>query len=172
VGFKGADLGQVEHACVSEPASLLIPSRVPPAMEQIEVVRKAHLKAGDSIQGILRKKAFDVRGITVAQTQVPAKVASGWHHHGQRNLYGFVVAGRLHLEYGPDGALVADVGAGEFVHVPPRLIHRDVNPNQNEAAIMVNITLGEGTPFVNVDGPNISRARSSSRTRSRDGVRT
>ena len=147
-------------------------SRVPSAMKQIDVVRRSDLKAGDSTQGILRKKAFDVSGVTLAQTHVPGKAASGWHHHGERDLYGFVVAGRLHLEYGPEGGLVADVGAGDFFHVPPRLIHRDVNPNQDEAAVIVNITVGEGPPLINVDGPNASRARSGSPKRPRDGVRT
>jgi len=125
-------------------------------MAQIEVVRQSDLKAGDSTQGILRKKAFDGIGISVAQTHVPGGAVSGWHHHGERHLYGFLVAGKLHLEYGRGGKIVAEVGRGDFFHIPPGLVHRDVNPSREETAIVVNVTVGEGPPMVNVSGPEAS----------------
>lgn len=125
-------------------------------MARIDILRLTDLPSGDSTQGITRKKAFDARGITVARTEVPRGVSSGWHHHGQRHLYGFLVVGRLQLEYGPGGTLVADVGQGEFFHVPPRLVHRDVNPSREDAAIVVNVLAGEGAAVINVNGPDPS----------------
>lgn len=132
-------------------------------MARIEVVHEADLHAWDSTLGIARKKAFDSKGITVAQTRVPGGAASGWHHHGERHLYGFLVAGRLRLEYGPDGTLVADVGRGDFFHIPPHLVHRDVNPSGDDESIIVNVLVGPGPFVVNVKGPDPSRNRSSSR---------
>jgi len=123
-------------------------------MARIEVVNEADLRASDSTAGIARKKAFDSNGFTMAQTVVPRGVASGWHHHGGRHLYGFLVAGELRLEYGPDGTVVAQISRGDFFHIPPRLVHRDVNPSHKEASIVVNITAGEGPALVNVKGPD------------------
>ena len=125
-------------------------------MTRIDVLREVDLHAGDSTQGITRKKAFDARGITVARTEVPRGVSSGWHHHGERHLYGFLVAGRLRLEYGPGGTIMAEVGRGDFFHILPRLVHRDVNPSYEDLAIVVNILAGEGSATVNVNGPDPS----------------
>lgn len=122
-------------------------------MARIELVRAALLESSVSTQGILRRKAFEAAEITVGQTEVPARTASAWHHHGRRRLYGFLVAGRLDLEYGPEGRLVADVRPGDFFRIPPRLVHRDVNPS-NEPAVVVHILLGPGSAVINVSGPD------------------
>jgi len=122
----------------------------------IDVVREAELHAGDSTQGITREKAFEAKGIIVARTVVPRGVSSGWHHHEERHLYAYIVAGRLQLEYGPGGGLAAEVSLGDFFHIPPHLVHRDVNPSHDEPAIVVNILSGEGPSTVNVGGPDAS----------------
>jgi len=125
-------------------------------MSRIEVVREAELHASDLTEGIRREKAFDSGEIVVARSQVPRGVASGWHHHGERHLYGYLVAGRLRLEYGPGGTLVADVRHGDFFHIPPGLVHRDVNPSRDEDIVVVNVLAGEGATVFNVSGPNPS----------------
>ena len=125
-------------------------------MLRIEVVRKADLHAGDSTQGITREKAFDLRGISVSRSRVPGGASSGWHHHGERHLYGFLISGRLRLEHGPDGTLAADVRPGDFFHIPPRLVHRDVNRSRDEESVVVNVLIGEGPNVVNVIGPDAS----------------
>ncbi|MGQ0797982.1 MAG: cupin domain-containing protein [Methanobacteriota archaeon] len=123
-------------------------------MSRIEVVRHADLRAGDATQGITRDRAFDLRGIAVSQTRVPGAVASGWHHHDARRPFGYIVVGRLRLEYGPGGSRAADLGLGDFFHIPPRLVHRDVNPSPGEDAVVVNVLAGGGATVVNVDGPD------------------
>jgi uncharacterized RmlC-like cupin family protein len=122
-------------------------------MARIELVRGDQLEASTSTRGILRGKAFEASRITIGRTEVPGGAASAWHHHGRRHLYGSLVAGRLHLEYGPGGRLVADVRPGDFFHIPPPLVHRDVNPSNDEAAVVVNVLIGAGPRVVDVDGP-------------------
>ncbi|HKZ99541.1 MAG TPA: cupin domain-containing protein [Thermoplasmata archaeon] len=121
-------------------------------MSRIEVVRGSDLGTGDSTEGIVRSRAFDLPGITMSRTRVPPGAASGWHHHRERHLFGFLVAGRLRLEYGADGSLVADVRPGDFFHIPPHLVHRDVNPSREDTIVM-NVLVGEGPNVVNVGGP-------------------
>jgi uncharacterized RmlC-like cupin family protein len=122
-------------------------------MARIELVRGDMLEASTSTRGILRGKAFDASRVTFGRTEVPGGATSAWHHHGHRHLYGCLVVGRLHLEFGPGGRSVADVHRGDFFHIPPRLIHRDVNPSNDEAAIVVNVLIGAGPGVVDVDGP-------------------
>jgi quercetin dioxygenase-like cupin family protein len=45
-----------------------------------------------------------------------------------------------------------EVEAGCFFHVPPGLIHRDVNPADEPQEIVLSL-IGDGPLVVNVDGP-------------------
>jgi len=122
-------------------------------MSGIEVVRGAELKKGDSTQGIVRDKAFETEDVLFARSRIAGGVKSGWHHHGARDLYGFVVSGRLRFDYGEGGKDFVQVGAGDFFHIRVGLVHRDVNPDSSQDALVVNILLGSGPPVVNVSGP-------------------
>ena len=75
------------------------------------------------------------------------------HHHGIRHLYGFVVSGLLQLEYFLKGKEVADVNLGDFFHIPPGLVHRDLNPNKDREVIVVSILIGSGPAVINIDSP-------------------
>src|SRR5881628_4258219 len=122
-------------------------------MPRIDVVHGTDLKKGESTSGIVREKAFESDTVLVSRTRLDRGAVSGWHHHGTRNLYGFLVSGRLRLEYGAAGSEAAIIGPGDFFHIPPGLVHRDVNPDGARGLIVVNIIVGSGVPVVNVDGP-------------------
>ena len=123
-------------------------------MPRIDIVRSAELQAGYSTEGIIRKKAFESEHAIVSQSQIAPRVVSGWHHHGTHHLYGYIVSGRLQLEYILERREKADLNPGDFFHVPPRLIHRDINPNKNHELLVVNILVGSGPAVVNVDMPS------------------
>ena len=124
-------------------------------MEEIEVVRSSELRAGYSTPGIVREKAFESvhRYIIVSRTRVAGGAMSDWHHHGARHLYGFLEAGRMRLEYAVKGAIAVEVEQGDFFHIPPRLVHRDVNPNREQELVVVNILVVKGEPVINVKSP-------------------
>ncbi len=63
-----------------------------------------------------------------------------------------MIAGRLRLEYGMDGKDAVEVVPGDFFHIPPGLVHRDVNPD-NDKLVVVGIIVGPGPPVINVNGP-------------------
>jgi uncharacterized RmlC-like cupin family protein len=56
------------------------------------------------------------------------------------------------MEFGPDGASMLDAGPGDFLYVAPEAIHRESNPTDDESRIIV-VRAGDGTPVINVDGP-------------------
>ncbi|HSG12270.1 MAG TPA: cupin domain-containing protein, partial [Gaiellaceae bacterium] len=84
--------------------------------------------------------------------RVEGRVASGWHHHGDREVLGYVVRGQARFEFGPGGRESTEVGTGGFFHVPRGIVHRDVNP-ADEPQELVLAFIGQGPLVVNVDGP-------------------
>jgi len=122
-------------------------------MSLIDIARSTELGAGYSTEGIIRKKAFESENIVFSQSQVLPGVVSGWHHHGTHHLYGYIVSGRLQLEYGVEGEKKVDLNPGDFFHVPPNLVHRDINPNMDLDLFVVNILVGTGPAVINVDSP-------------------
>jgi uncharacterized RmlC-like cupin family protein len=123
-------------------------------MPRIKVVREAELLSGQSTPGILREKAFEADGVLVARSTVGNGVVSDWHHHGERELYGFLISGRMRLEFGSKGEEAVELSPGDFFHIPPKLIHRDVNLSKRQKLRIANVMLGNGPPIVNVKGPD------------------
>jgi mannose-6-phosphate isomerase-like protein (cupin superfamily) len=111
------------------------------------------LSPGVATPGIVREVAFDTGRASLMRTRADGNAASGWHHHGERDILGYVVRGRARFEFGPGGSDSAEIAEGEFFHVPAGLVHRDVNPLDGQQELVINI-VGEGPLVVNVDGPD------------------
>src|SRR5437899_8848210 len=114
-------------------------------MPNINSLRNTELGAVYSTEGIIRKKAFESENAIVSQSELAPGVFSGWHHHGTRQLYGYIVSGRLQLEYVLRRQVIADLSVGDFFHIPAGLVHRDLNPNRDHAMSVVNCRLCTGT---------------------------
>src|SRR5881397_1382323 len=89
------------------------PGRVMPG---IDIVRGTGLKEGQSTPGILREQAFESSNVLMSRTRLDPAAVSGWHHHGTHDLYGFLLSGRLRLEYGTTGSEAVTVSPGDFIH--------------------------------------------------------
>lgn len=122
------------------------------AMRRVSAVAPGDLTMGDSTPGIAREIAFDTDRALHIRARVEGRVASGWHHHGDREVLGYVVRGQARFEFGPGGRESTEVGTGGFFHVPRGIVHRDVNP-ADEPQELVLAFIGQGTLVVNVDGP-------------------
>jgi quercetin dioxygenase-like cupin family protein len=88
----------------------------------------------------------------MVQSHIAGGTTSGWHRHGSRHAYGYVVEGTGALEYGPDSDR-RECGVGECFHIPPGTVHRDVNPTDEEIVVLVCF-VGSGPVVVNVSGPD------------------
>jgi uncharacterized RmlC-like cupin family protein len=119
--------------------------------ERVRAVGPDELAATDPTPGILRELAFSTDRAIVIRARVDGGVASGWHHHGDRDALGYVVSGKLRFDFGADGEQT-DVEAQGFFHVPRGVVHRDVNPIDEPQEIVIAF-VGEGPLVVNVDGP-------------------
>lgn len=126
-------------------------------MTDIRVVRAAdrEVAEADATSGMVREQALAGDGIWVGLVRTAPGQPSGWHHHGDHNTYFYVESGKMRMEFGPDGANVVEAEPGDFVHVPEGVIHREVNPAEEQGAVIL-VRVGSGPPVVNVEGPAIA----------------
>jgi len=122
-------------------------------MAGVDVIRKGSLTPGYVTEGITRTKAFEDEWVVFSTTTVAPLSVSAWHHHGQRTLYAYVLSGSLRLEHGPGGMEAEPLAEGDFLHINPGVVHRDVNPDNAKSLVVVSLMLGPGPAVVNLDGP-------------------
>lgn len=121
-------------------------------MDEITVTTQAELEEPDRTTDVSRRVVFETEDTVMIQSRVAGGVTTGWHHNGDRYVYGYVVEGYAMLEYGPAGEASVDLDVGNFVYVPPRTIRRVVNPTDEDWVIVISF-VGSGPPAVSVDGP-------------------
>jgi uncharacterized RmlC-like cupin family protein len=122
------------------------------ATDRVSAVSPDGLRLGAPTPGVIRELAFETAGATLMRARAEGNAATGWHHHGDRDVLGYVVHGRARFEFGPDGRESTEVEEGGFFHVPAGLVHSDVNPSDEPQEIVLSV-VGEGPLVVNVVGP-------------------
>lgn len=121
--------------------------------DAVQSVTQQELDEADGTPGITRKVAFKSDTNALVQVHVEGGVSSGWHHHGDRHVYAHLIEGSAVIEYGPGGTGHLDVEPGGFFHLPPRTVHRDVNPSDEDQLWIISF-VGPGPLVENVDGPD------------------
>jgi uncharacterized RmlC-like cupin family protein len=121
--------------------------------DRVTVVRAADRRPGQATPGMTREEAVATGSLWAGVLYTEPGMVSGWHHHGDHESTIYVISGRLRMESGPGGSDVADAGAGDFVYVPSRAVHRESNPSAEEAVAVV-VRAGTGQVVVNVEGPD------------------
>lgn len=122
-------------------------------MAEIEVLKEGELRPGPATPGIVRKLAFEGKDALLLHSTAEGGAITAWHHHSDHDIYGFLISGTLRFDYGPGGRQSADIKAGEYFHMPPRIVHRDVNPSKDEMQDAIVVITGTGPLVVNLDGP-------------------
>ncbi len=107
---------------------------------------------GAPTPGMDRRELLDHEDCWVGRVRADAGLAGGWHHHGDRDSYIYVVRGAVTIEYGADGAGQVTAAAGDVIFNPARLVHREITSADEPAELLV-IRVGPGPLNVNVDGP-------------------
>lgn len=122
------------------------------ADDAVRVVRPGDRTEGAPTPGMHREEAIATDGLWAGFVTTEAGMRSGWHHHGEHESSIYVLTGALRMESGPGGRDVVDAQPGDFVYVPAHMIHREGNPTDADATIVV-VRGGHGEPVFNVDGP-------------------
>jgi quercetin dioxygenase-like cupin family protein len=118
--------------------------------DKIQIVHSGQVT--DTKTGFNSRPIFMSETDQISEVRIRGGTTGGWHHHGKRSMYGFVMSGKLDVEFGQDKAALS---AGDFFLIPAELVHRDVNTNEEEARIFI-FSIGSGPATVEVSGPNSS----------------
>jgi uncharacterized RmlC-like cupin family protein len=119
--------------------------------ETVRRVRPSERDAGTTM-GVTREQAVATDGMWAGYVTTEPGMDSGWHHHGDYESTVYVLSGAMRMEFGAGGSDVIDAEPGDFLYVAPHAIHREGNPTDAPATLIV-ARAGSGEPVTNVDGP-------------------
>lgn len=80
-------------------------------------------------------------------------VCSGAHHHGEAESGIYIIRGRARFRFGPRLEHAVDAGPGDFVFVPPGLVHQEINLSADEPVEMIVARDRQENIVVNVAVP-------------------
>jgi uncharacterized RmlC-like cupin family protein len=107
--------------------------------------------------GMVRREAVSARTVGserlwMGRTTVAPHTSSGDHHHGDSETAIYVVSGHPVFVYAQDGEEVRlSTSAGDYVFVPPSTPHREENPTDEEAVVVIARSTQEAV-VVNLPG--------------------
>lgn len=79
--------------------------------------------------------------------EVKPGARTGIHHHGGQETIAFVLSGVCKVRWGARGEYVATAKTGDFIHVPPFLLHMEINPSETDSFHWV-VVRSTATPIV------------------------
>jgi uncharacterized RmlC-like cupin family protein len=114
--------------------------------------------SGDTGQtpGMTRLEAISGRSagsskLWMGQTHVAPGVKSGDHHHGEAETAIYVVSGHPAFVFADgDREIRLETKPGDYIFVPPYVPHREENPGETEAVVVIARSSQEGI-VVNLD---------------------
>jgi uncharacterized RmlC-like cupin family protein len=107
---------------------------------------------GDTGQtsGMNRREAISGKStgsekLWMGQTHVAAGVNSGDHHHGEAETAIYVLAGNPAFVFAEgDQEIRLETQPGDYIFVPPYVPHREENPGDEEAVVVIARSSQEG----------------------------
>ena len=110
----------------------------PGSNSMISVVHPAGLSAEtQQTSGSLRMSAIAAMNGIVSSLWagifvVEPSAKTGIHHHGEQDTVVYVLEGEACVRWGNFGEHSANVGEGDFLHVPSWLPHQELNPSKEK----------------------------------------
>lgn len=111
----------------------------------LNALRVVH--AGDRVpelaSGSMRRESAIAEGTVGAQkiwlgyVELPPACTSAVHHHGEAESGIYIISGHARFFTGEGLEQVHDADAGDFVWVPPHMVHVEMNRSQTESVHMV-----------------------------------
>ena len=95
----------------------------------------------------------EARKLWVGYVELPKGSVSAVHHHGEAESAIYVISGRARFLCGESLDEELDAGAGDFVWVPPHVVHVELNASDDERVRMVVARSTQETLVFNVEPP-------------------
>src|SRR5437867_2499615 len=128
-------------------------------MSELRVVRADDLSSQTAqTGGMLRKTAIDAhmvgaRNLWVGYVTMQPGARSGAHHHGDCESAIYVISGRARFRFGDRLEHSVEAGPGDFIYVPPEIIHEETNASASEPIHMIVTRDSQANTVVNVALP-------------------
>lgn len=91
--------------------------------------------------------------IWMGHVTLPGGIVSGVHHHGESENGIYIIKGRARFEFGDRLEEVIEAGPGDFVHVPPYVLHREINLDADSPIEEIVARTSQETLVINVEWP-------------------
>ncbi|MEU5324246.1 cupin domain-containing protein [Streptomyces sp. NPDC021056] len=123
---------------------------------QIRVVHRDQLDDNTpQTPGVIREVAFDGRNPDAAHLSafrgiVQPGAATSAHHHGDQETVLYVISGSARLRWGDKLENVAEAGPGDFVFIPARVIHQEINASSEFETVLAVVRSGVDPIVVNL----------------------
>ena len=126
-----------------------------PAVDETPVTRvgRDELVPGHPTPGMQRWQAVVLPDVWSGLVHTEPGATSGWHTHGEHDTVAYVVRGAFRVE---TAAGVVQGDPGDFVHVPAHTVHRETNPTDERAEVVL-VRRGTGPVVVDADPPSSSK---------------
>jgi uncharacterized RmlC-like cupin family protein len=122
---------------------------VPAAQMSTDTAQSGGMTRREAVSG----KTVGSEKVWMGQTHVAPGSASANHHHGDTETAIYVVSGHPVFAFAQDGAEVRlTPEPGDYVFVPPWTPHREENPGEEEAVVVLARSSQEAI-VVNLPGP-------------------
>jgi uncharacterized RmlC-like cupin family protein len=125
---------------------------------ELRVIRPLD-RTPDVASGAMRREAaiserlVGAKELWVGYVELDGGMVSAVHHHGEAESVIYMISGAARFLSGPSLDQVHDAGAGDFVWVPPHVVHVEMNASASEAVRMVVARSTQETLVFNVPPP-------------------
>lgn len=127
-------------------------------MPELEVIRPGD-RAPAVASGAMRREAavsgetVGAKNLWVGYVELDPRMVSAVHHHGESESVIYVISGLVRFAWGDDLSSVAEAEAGDFIWVPPHVVHAEINPSRSETTRTVVVRSTQEAIVVNLPAP-------------------
>ena len=90
-------------------------------------------------------------GVWMGQFTNEPGFRSGAHHHGDVESAIYIVSGRLRMRWGDRLQHESEATSGDFIFVPARLVHQEINASDSEGVVAILARGGQENVVVNIE---------------------
>jgi uncharacterized RmlC-like cupin family protein len=96
-------------------------------------------------------KTVGAEHLWVGSVTVDKGVRSGAHHHGELESVIYIISGHARFRFGDNLEHTVEAEPGDFVFVPPHLVHQEINASEAAPVDMVVARSSQENVVVNVE---------------------
>ena len=128
-------------------------------MAQLKVVRPDERDAGTAQTPGMHREAgvaastVGAEKIWVGHVTMEQGMRSGAHHHGPVESGIYIISGRARFRFGDKLQEDVEVGPGDFIFVPPEVVHQEMHTGGDEPVVAIVCRNGQENIVVNVEMP-------------------